>query len=143
MPYNTLVRPGTPPEPYVFARSPIVIDATHSPARFAPGQIGNTLTLTVTNESAKPTDGSPVTVSDPIPPGLTATAASGAGWTCTVAATVGCTRTDVLAPGRTYPPITITVDVAASAVSTTNSPTVVGHGGVWRSTAADAIEVVP
>jgi hypothetical protein len=47
----------------------------------------------------------------------------------------------VLAPGATYPPITITVDVAADAVSTTNSPTVVGHGQVWRSTASDPIEV--
>jgi uncharacterized repeat protein (TIGR01451 family) len=143
VPYNVLVRPGTPPEPYVFARSPIVIGATHSPARFARGQIGNTLTLTVTNESGKATDGSPVTVTDPIPAGFTATAASGAGWTCAVAATVSCTRTDVLAPGATYPPITITVDVAPDAVSTTNTPKVVGHGGVWQSTAADAIEVVP
>ena len=45
------------------------------------------------------------------------------------------------APGASYPPITISVDVGADAVSTTNSPTVVGHGGVWRSTASDPIEV--
>lgn len=141
VPYNALVRPGTPPEPYVFVSSPIEIAATHSPATFAPGQVGNTLTLTVANESRQPTDGSPVTVTDPIPAGLTATAAAGNGWTCTVATTVRCTRTDVLAPGATYPPITITVDVAPDAVSTTNAPTVVGHGGVWRSTASDAIEV--
>jgi uncharacterized repeat protein (TIGR01451 family) len=143
VPYNALVRPGTPPEPYVLVESPIVIAATHSPATFAPGQVGNTLTLTVTNESREPTDGSPITVTDAIPAGLTATAAAGSGWSCTVAATVRCTRTDVLAPGATYPPITITVDVAADAVSTTNAPTVVGHGGVWRSTASDPIEVRP
>lgn len=141
VPYNALVRPGTPPEPYVFIESPITIAATHSPASFAPGQVGNTLTLTVTNESRQPTDGSTVTVNDPIPAGLTATAAGGNGWTCTVAATVRCTRADVLAAGATYPPITITVNVAAGAVSTTNAPTVVGHGGVWRSTASDPIEV--
>jgi uncharacterized repeat protein (TIGR01451 family) len=143
VPYNALVRPGTPPEPYVFVQSPIRIAATHSPATFAPGQVGNTLTLTVTNESREPTDGSPITVTDPIPAGLTATAASGNGWTCTGTSTVRCTRTDVLAPGATYPPITITVDVAPTATSTTNAPTVVGHGGVWRSTASDAIEVRP
>jgi uncharacterized repeat protein (TIGR01451 family) len=141
VPYNALVRPGTPPEPYVFVESPITIAATHSPATFAPGQVGNTLTLTVTNESRQPTDGSTVTVTDPIPAGLTATAAVGNGWTCSGTATIRCTRTDVLAPGATYPPITITVDVAPDAVSTANTPTVVGHGQVWRSTASDAIEV--
>jgi uncharacterized repeat protein (TIGR01451 family) len=143
VPYNALVRPGTPPEPYVFVKSPITIAATHSPATFAPGQTGNTLTLTVTNESREPTDGSTVTVTDPIPAGLTATAAGGDGWSCTVASTVSCRRTDVLAPGAAYPQVTVTVDVAANAVSTTNAPTVVGHGGVWRSTASDPIEVAP
>jgi uncharacterized repeat protein (TIGR01451 family) len=143
VPYNALVRPGTPPEPYVFVKSPITIAATHSPATFAPGQTGNTLTLTVTNESREPTDGSTVTVTDPIPAGLTATAAGGDGWSCTVASTVSCRRTDVLAPGAAYPPVTVTVDVAANAVSTANAPTVVGHGGVWRSTASDPIEVAP
>ena len=112
VPYNALVRPGTPPEPYVFVQSPITIAATHSPATFAPGQIGNTLTLTVANESREPTDGSTVTVTDPIPAGLTATAAGGDGW-------------------------------SADAASTTNVPTVVGHGGVWRASASDPIEVRP
>lgn len=127
----------------MFVRSPITIAATHSPATFAPGQVGNTLTLTVTNDSRQPTDGSPVTVTDPIPAGLTATSASDNGWSCTGTATVRCTRTGVLAPGATYPPITISVDVAADAASTVNEPTVVGHGGVWRSTASDPIEVRP
>jgi uncharacterized repeat protein (TIGR01451 family) len=143
VPYNALVRPGTPPEPYVFVQSPITIAATHSPATFAPGQIGNTLTLTVANESREPTDGSTVTVTDPIPAGLTATAAGGDGWSCAGTTTVRCTRADVLAPGATYPPITITVDVTADAASTTNVPTVVGHGGVWRASASDPIEVRP
>jgi uncharacterized repeat protein (TIGR01451 family) len=141
IPYNVLVRPGTLPEPFVFVKSPITIAATHNPATFAPGQVGNTLTLTVTNQSSEPTDGSTVTVTDPIPAGMTATAATGNGWTCTGTATVRCTRTDVLGPGATYPPITITVDVAADAVSTTNTPRVVGHGGVWQATASDPIEV--
>jgi uncharacterized repeat protein (TIGR01451 family) len=143
VPYNALVRPGTPPEPYVFVESPIVIAATHSPATFAPGEVGNTLTLTVTNRSREATDGSTVTVTDPIPAGLTATAAGGEGWSCAGTTTVRCTRADVLAPGAAYPPITITVDVAQNAVSTTNAPRVVGHGGVWQSTASDPIEVRP
>ena len=141
VPYNALVRPGTPPEPYVLVESPITISATHSPATFAPGQVGSTLTLAVTNVSREPTDGSPVTVTDPIPAGLTATSAAGNGWSCTGTSTIRCTRSDVLAAGARYPPITITVDVAPDAVSTSNSPTVVGHGGVWRSTTSDPIEV--
>jgi peptidoglycan/xylan/chitin deacetylase (PgdA/CDA1 family) len=143
VPYNVLVRPGTPPEPYVFVEPPIAIDATHSPARFAPGQSGNTLTLAVSNESRQPTDDSTLTVTDPMPAGLTATAVTGAGWSCTLGATVRCTRSDPLAPGASYPPITITVDVAADAVSTVNEATAVGHGGVWRATDSDPIEVAP
>src|SRR5918999_3112501 len=107
VPYNALVRPGTPPEPFVFVRSPITIAATHSPATFAPGQVGNTLTLTVANESGEP-----------------APAAGGDGWSCRGTARVRCTRADVLAPGAGYPPITITVDVADDAASTANAPTV-------------------
>ena len=141
VPYNRLVRPGTPPPPYVFAESPITIDATHSPATFAAGSVGNTLTLTVTNVSDAPTDDSTVTVTDPIPAGLTATSVTGNGWTCTGTATVSCTRAGVLAPGASYPPITITVDAAPDAVSTTNTPSVAGHGRVWQAQASDPIPI--
>ena len=141
VPYNRLVRPGTPPPPFVFAESPIAIDATHSPATFTAGSVGNTLTLTVTNVSDAPTDDSTVTVTDPIPAGLTATSVTGNGWTCTGTASVRCTRAGVLAPGASYPPITIAVDAAADAVSTTNAPSVAGHGGVWQAQASDPIPI--
>jgi uncharacterized repeat protein (TIGR01451 family) len=141
VPYNRLVRPGTPPPPYVFTESPITIEATHSPATFTAGSVGNTLTLTVTNVSDEPTDDSTVTVTDRIPAGLTATSVAGNGWTCTGTTTIRCTRAAVLAPGASYPPITITVDVAPTAVATTNAPTVVGHGGVWHAQASDPIPI--
>jgi uncharacterized repeat protein (TIGR01451 family) len=141
VPYNRLVRPGTPPPPFVFAESPITIDATHSPATFQAGSVGNTLTLTVTNASDAPTDDSTVTVTDRIPAGLTATGVTGNGWTCSGTTTVRCTRAGVLAPGASYPPITITVDAAPDAVSTTNTPEVVGHGGVWHAAASDPITI--
>src|SRR5918992_193888 len=54
VPYNVLVRPGTPPEPHVFVRSPLQIAAAHSPATFTRGGFG-TLTVTVRNESDEPT----------------------------------------------------------------------------------------
>ena len=141
VPYNVLVRPGTPPEPYVFLDTPLEIAAAHSPSTFVRGQSG-TLTVTVSNDSDEPTDDSTVTVTNPIPVGLTATAASGTGWTCSGTTTVQCTRAEVLAPGAAYPPITIAVNVAADAPATiTNSPRVRGHGRVWQDTASDTIAV--
>ena len=47
----------------------------------------------------------------------------------------------MLAPGASYPPITITVNVAPTAVTTTNAPTVAGHGGVWQAQASDPIPI--
>jgi uncharacterized repeat protein (TIGR01451 family) len=142
VPYNVLVRPGTPPEPFVFVDTPLEIAADHSPDTFTRGQSG-TLTVTVSNDGDAPTDDSTVTVTDAIPAGLVVTAASGDGWTCSGTTTVRCTRAEILAPGSAYPPIAITVDVAANAPSlVTNAPRVAGHGGVWQDGAADPIEVV-
>jgi uncharacterized repeat protein (TIGR01451 family) len=143
VPYHRLVF-GTVDQiegPFVFTESPLELTATHSPSTFVRGQTG-TLTLTVSNDEDEPTDGETVTVSDEIPAGLTATAAAGAGWTCSGTRTVRCTRSDVLAPGAAYLPISITVSVAAGAPATvTNNPLVEGHGGVWTDEASDDIGV--
>ena len=45
----------------------------------------------------------------------TASTPTGTGWTCTNASTPTCTRSDTLAPGASYPPITFTVQVSATA----------------------------
>jgi len=130
------------PDPWVFELGPLTLSATHSPSSFKRGDVGNALTLTVTNAGDTPTDGETVTVRDQLPSGLTATAASGPGWTCTGTSTRTCTRRDVLAPHSSYPPITIAVDVSSTAPETiTNQPTVTGHGGVWTGDASDAIRV--
>ena len=147
VPFNFMERPGTPPDPWFVAPDPIAISATHSPEPFRRGQTGNTLTLTVTNTGDQPSDadpvgGSVVTVRDQLPPGLRATSASGPGWTCSGSGTRTCRRTDTLAAGASYPPITITVDVAADAPTTiTNSPTVTAHGQGWKDQADDSISV--
>ena len=102
---------------------------------FVQGQIGATYTITATNSGAGPTNGI-VTVVDTLPPGLTATAIAGTGWTCTFG-TLTCTRADVLANGSSYPAITLTVNVANSApASVTNSVAVSGGGEL--NTANDA-----
>jgi hypothetical protein len=67
-------------------------------------------------------------VTDTLPTGLTASAISGTGWSCTLS-TLTCTRSDALSATATYPPITVTVNVAANAAaSVTNSVSVSGGG---------------
>ncbi len=90
----------------------LTIAKTHS-GNFAKGQVGATFTITVSNVGSGPTSGT-VSVVDNLPAGLTATAMSGTGWSCNLA-TLTCTRSDVLAAApAAYPPITVTVDVAAN-----------------------------
>src|SRR5215471_1973217 len=113
---------------------------------FTQGQSGATYTLTVTNIGSKPTDGTAVTVADTLPAGLTATAISStdATWVCTLG-TLSCTRSDVLAHGKTYPAITVTVNVAANAAGlVTNTATVTGGGNkdTTDNTASDVTTVI-
>jgi uncharacterized protein (TIGR03437 family) len=118
------------------------LDKVHS-GDFIPGQNG-TYILSVSNAAGAGAAIGTVTVTDAMPAGLTAAAASGTGWTCTVGATVTCTRSDVLAPGNSYPPITITVNVAATApASVTNTATVTGGGDTTpaNNTASDTTSI--
>ena len=94
----------------------LAIGKTHAPA-LAPGQ-ASTYTITVGNVGEGPTSG-PVTVTDTIePPGLIPNGApTGAGWACsTSGTTITCTRSDSLAAGSDYPPISIPVLVSPAAV---------------------------
>jgi hypothetical protein len=71
-----------------------------------------------------------VTVTDQLPAGLAATAIGGSGWTCTQPAGP-CSRSDPLAPGASYPVLTLTVNVAANPPSTlVNVVNVAGGGDV-------------
>jgi uncharacterized repeat protein (TIGR01451 family) len=117
------------------------IAKSHS-GNFTQGQVGATYSITVTNSGGAATSGM-VTVTDTLPAGLTATAISGTGWGC-VLATLTCTRSDVLAPGASYPAITLTVNVANNAAaSVTNSVAVSGGGQTYTAndTATDPTTV--
>src|SRR5262249_37781116 len=106
---------------------------------FVSGQTGTYLLVVSNDANAIPTTGT-VTVTDTLPTGLSASTATGNGWTCTTGATVSCTRSNALAPGNSYPPITLTVNVAANApASVTNTATVAGGGDVTpaNNTASD------
>jgi trimeric autotransporter adhesin len=113
----------------------LTLTKTHT-GNFTQGQTGATYTLTATNSGTLATSGT-VTVVDTLPTGLTATAISGTGWTCTLG-TLTCTRSDALAAGSSYPAITLTVNVAANAASSiTNDATV--SGGGETNTANDTV----
>src|SRR4051794_17739854 len=148
-----LLVPVTP----ALAAPDLTVSASHDAPTFlrttAPNTTvyGGTLKLTVTNAGADATDGTEGRLTDALPTGLSAltsnpgfsagpTAASGAGWTCSGTGTSTCTRSDVLAPGASYPPITITVSVANNApASLTNAPAVMGGGDTTSATASDSI----
>jgi len=104
------------------------VTSTHS-GNFTQGQTGATYTLNVTNAGTLPTSGQ-VTVSDNFPFGLTVTAMSGTGWTCSVFGFAGtCTRSDALPTSSSYPPLTATVNVSPTAPAQgTNTVTVSGGG---------------
>jgi uncharacterized repeat protein (TIGR01451 family) len=122
----------------------VTITKTHD-GSFAPGQSGRTYTLTVANVGSGPTTSS-VIVSDNLPAGLTPTSMTGPGWLCTLGSLI-CTRNDVLAGGSAFPPIILTVNVASSAQSVTNTATVsnTGDSNTSNNTASDftAILVAP
>ena len=122
----------------------LTLAKTHT-GNFLQGQVGATYTLTVSNIGGGPTS-SPVTINDTVPAGLMPTAAVGAGWTCSIAGqVVTCSRSDALAAGSSYPPATLTVNVALTAPRTiTNTATVAGGGDATpgNDTASDTTTIV-
>jgi uncharacterized repeat protein (TIGR01451 family) len=126
----------------------LTITKTHSPATLVVGQTA-TYTITVGNTGTTPTVtiGSPVSVNDFVPQGMTVTDLSAsAGWTCTTPPTtfVNCTRSDTLASGSTYPPIVMTVRIdgaSSGATTVTNSATVVGGGDLTPHSASDVAPI--
>jgi uncharacterized repeat protein (TIGR01451 family) len=123
-----------------FIATPTLSITSRHAGNFTQGQTGATYTLTVTNNGTAATTGT-VTVTESLPTGLTATAMSGANWTCTQPAGP-CTRSDALAAGPSYETITVTVNVAANALSTlTNSVTASGGGAATSATANDVTSI--
>jgi uncharacterized repeat protein (TIGR01451 family) len=112
----------------------LTISKTASNSTFSRGAAGS-FTLAVTNGGNVATTGI-VTVTDPLPGGLTPTSANGGGWSCGISGqTVTCSRSDALTSGGSYPAITIAFAVASNANGNiTNTATVSGGGD---STPAD------
>ena len=139
--YNTADFSTATPAPRNSASTPLMPDLaltlSHT-GTFTQGDVSRTYTINVSNLGNLPTSAA-VSVVDAIPSSLTATDITGSGWT-TDLGTLTATRSDSLAAGASYPPITVTVNVAANApTSVTNVATVSGGGDSTTSnnTASD------
>src|ERR1700693_630891 len=107
----------TPTPTVTVAAGSLAITKSHT-GNFTQGQQGATYTAKVSNGASAGATSGTVTVTE-IPPsggGLTVTAMAGTNWACTVA-TLTCTRSDSLAGGSSDDPITVTVNVSATATS--------------------------
>lgn len=135
---STVSTPIVPPSGNVH----LAIAKTHN-GPFTAGQVGATYTITLSNVGANPSVGT-VTMSETIPAGLTATSIAGAGWTCTQPAGP-CSRSDPLAPGASYPPLTLTVNVSANPpVTVVNVVSFTGGGDSGsNNTAQDVVNFPP
>jgi hypothetical protein len=128
---------------FAFTQPDLTVAKSHV-GNFTQGDIGDTYTITVTNNGPQPTVG-PVSVADLLPTALTATGLSGTGWTINLGMLTA-TRSDPLAPGASYPPLTVTVNVAGNASAMVTNMAVVSGGGELNTsndTANDPTTVIP
>ena len=107
---------------------------------FKQGATGTYL-ITVTNTGAAASTGR-VTVTDMMPYSLTATSISGNGWLCGLN-TLTCVRTDSLAAGKSYDPITITVRVGSTVLPRVINTAEVSGGGGAAVDVSDPTNIVP
>ncbi|HTS16317.1 MAG TPA: DNA/RNA non-specific endonuclease [Verrucomicrobiae bacterium] len=105
---------------------------------FVEGDIGDMYTIQVANVGTQPSSGL-VTVTDGMPNGLTVTAITGDGWTVDLNS-LTCTRSDTLAPGNIYPPISVTVNVSAGATSSVTNIASVSGGSDSNSVNNTAVD---
>jgi uncharacterized repeat protein (TIGR01451 family) len=128
------------------------ITSVHGPQNMAPGGLGQYV-LQVYNIGDTDSDGSPITVTDTLPAGLTATSAFGDGWDCSAnaypATTVVCTSANIVsAPSPTNilvrgtaPPLSVSVQVdpsVAEGAVADNAATVSGGSAPADASTTDA-----
>jgi uncharacterized repeat protein (TIGR01451 family) len=118
------------------SRPSLTISKTHS-GNFTGGQTAR-YTVTVTNAQGAGSTSGTVTVTETPPTGLSLVSMQGTGWNCMDAV---CTRSDVLTAGLSYPPITVTVAVAANATSPQLNQVAVSGGGSASGNATDSTVV--
>ncbi len=106
----------------------VTIDKSHT-GTFVRGQQG-TFSLLVSNVGGRATSGA-VVIDDTLPTGLGVVSAAGTGWACSVDTTANslhCDRSDSLAVGAAYPPVSVVVNVLESAPDTIINTGITGGG---------------
>jgi serine/threonine-protein kinase len=122
------------------ATAPVLaLSMTHS-GSVSPGQASVSWTLVVSNSAGGATTSGTVSVTDFVPVGLTLTSMSGTGWSCSGAT---CTRSDALAAGASYPPITVTANPGGSAYGQAMNEAAVSGGGSVMSASAQDLLTLP
>ncbi|MFO1064612.1 MAG: hypothetical protein U0892_12180 [Pirellulales bacterium] len=108
----------------------LIISQSHI-GSFERGNLSEQYSLLVSNSGAGSTTGQ-VTVTDQLPTGLSAISVTGNGWTGSIqGSTITATRSDSLGASQAYPPLILTVSVAADANNTVvNNASVSGGGEV-------------
>ncbi len=112
----------------------LTISKAHT-GNFNLGQQG-AYTVTVSNTAGAGSASGTVTVTENVPTGMTLVSMAGSGWNCPGGNT--CTRVDGLNGGASYPPIAVTVNVAANAISPQVNSVSVSGGGSAGAAAADS-----
>ncbi|GLW90394.1 hypothetical protein [Actinokineospora globicatena] len=107
-----------------------------------------TYTLSVSADLAHAQSDKLVTLTHTLPMGLTPTAADGDGWSCAISGhRVVCLSSRTVAPGQSYPPVTVTVQVGRHVTGATESITALSVAGTEANTTnntfASAVHIDP
>jgi hypothetical protein len=114
--------------------SPALTIAMSHSGDFLLGQRGAAYSIVVGNSSGAAATTGTVTVTDTPVPALTVESMSGSGWACSG---TSCTRSDGLAGGASYPPITALVNIAPDASAYIINAAGVSGGGSAAAAAVD------
>ena len=120
----------------ITADADLSIVKTHAAPMIKQGDTGVVYKIQVSNSGGSALPSQTVTVTDPMPTGLTATGLSGTGWNCTLTPSPSCTRTtnDGLPAQTSYPALDLVVNVASNApTQITNTATVATAGDIISS----------
>jgi uncharacterized repeat protein (TIGR01451 family) len=116
------------------------ITKTHT-GNFTQGQTNAPYSVTVDNNNGLAATSGMVTVTETVPSGLTLVSMAGTNWTCPGASANTCNRSDALAAGSSYEPITVTVNVGEVAASPQVNAVAVSGGGSSSANATDSTTI--
>ena len=135
--------PGSSSEDVTFVGATVptlAISVDHN-GQFVIGKQGN-YTIFVGNQASAPSTSGTVTVTDTLPSALNLISMTGTGWNCGSAGSTTCTRSDTLAGGVSYNPITVTVSVPSGAPSSVTNQAAVSGGGSATVGATDPATII-